>query len=60
MTDPEVRRRCISDATARLNQAYRLLGDAADDLRGLGFLDALDAIGEAKTAINQAKNEIGA
>jgi hypothetical protein len=59
MSDPQIRRRCISDATARLNQAYRLLGDAADDLRGLGFPDALNEIGRAKDAINRAKDQIG-
>lgn len=56
----QIRRRCVTDATTRLNQAYRLLGDAADDLRGLGFPDALNAIGDAKTAINRAKDHIDA
>lgn len=60
MSDQQVRRRCISDATARLNHAYRLLGDAADDLRGLGFPEALNKIGEAKSWINRAKDEIHA
>lgn len=50
----------IRAAVNRLTNAYGLLGDAADDLRGLGLLDALTAIGEAKAAINRAKDEIGA
>lgn len=48
----------IGSAVNRLTNACGLLGDAADDLRGLGFPDALNAIGEAKDAINDAKNKI--
>jgi len=48
------------DAVANLTEAYRLLGDAADDLRGLGEVEFLQAVGEAKAAINRAKDEIRA
>ena len=55
-TDCELR----AQARDLLNDAYRLLGDATDCLRGLGHPDALNAIGDAKTAINQAKDSIRA
>jgi hypothetical protein len=47
-------------AADKLTAAYRELGDAADCLRGLGKPAALRAIGEAKEAINRAKEEIDA
>jgi len=50
------RRELIAEAERHLSDAYRLLGDAADCLRGLGIPDALAAIGNAKDKINDAKN----
>lgn len=43
-----------------LNAAYRELGDAADDLRYIVDADFMQAIADAKAAINRAKNEISA
>ncbi len=43
-----------------LTEAYRELGAAADDLRGIASPRFLAEITKAKDAINRAKNEIGA
>lgn len=47
-------------AARELNDAYRKLGDAADDVRGLVDDAFFRAIREAKDAINRAKDIIGA
>jgi hypothetical protein len=58
LSKSEERRALVVEAEENLTGAYRLLGDAADCLRGLGFADALEEIGQAKNYINNAKNEM--
>jgi hypothetical protein len=70
MSHLPTREQMFAEATARLNDAYRLLGDAADWLRsdwtpvGSNLTNAqadrrsrmFDEIGNAKNAINRAKD----
>lgn len=46
------------EAEENLSQAYRVLGDAADCLRGLGYTETIEEIGKAKDNINNAKNKM--
>lgn len=54
-TERELRQHAIE----RLNEAYKALGDAADDLRGIAPQAFAPYLAEAKHAINLAKDLIG-
>jgi hypothetical protein len=60
MTEPRDERAHFYDAAACLDEAYRELGRAADDLRGIVSPAFLAEIAKAKDAINRAKDVIGA
>ncbi|GIM88866.1 hypothetical protein [Paractinoplanes toevensis] len=60
MTEIPNERECWYHAADCLSAAYKELGDAGDDLRGLADPGFFKALAEAKDAINRAKNEIRA